>query len=345
MLKKWLVGGLTLLWACGIGRADAVFPPTWGAAQVFVQPEAGRYPYLTMIMNADKTLDIAAYHLSDPEIVRALKGAIQRGVRVRILLGAHTKKSVDPHIEALKEIGAQVYAPSKRFHHSHYKMIIADGKWGLISTGNLDKESFDGNAQDHPARDFAMPIGEEPLVREMARIFTADIHDQRVVPKETPLVWGPEQTRNIHLGLINLAHKSIWMYNQDIQDNGMIRALEGAARAGVDVRVLMTPNPSHAPKDPNTTKQRRLVAAGAQVRLLSDPYIHAKVMMVDGKEAYVGSANLWHTSLDGARELGIIASEPKQLKILHKTFEEDWSKAKEVEGSKPSKKEPYKLIE
>ena len=48
-----------------------------------------------------------------------------------------------------------------------------------------------------------------------------------------------------------------------------------------------------------------LAAAGAVVRILAEPAIHAKVVVADGRALYLGSANFTPTSLDHNRELGL----------------------------------------
>jgi phosphatidylserine/phosphatidylglycerophosphate/cardiolipin synthase-like enzyme len=75
---------------------------------------------------------------------------------------------------------------------------------------------------------------------------------------------------------------------------------------------------------------RGLSDAGVQVRTYpadAPLYIHAKVIIADNKEAFVGSENFSSTSLDQNRELGIIVSDPAVVSQLSATFAKDWQSA------------------
>lgn len=277
---------------------------------------------------------MSAYKLSDPQIIAALKAASGRAVAIHLLLeeeayqhgGSANKASPTAHLKSV----AKLYTLSKRFSQSHHKMILVDNEWGLISTGNLDAESFDGVGEKEiaPARDFAVPILDEDLVREMGEVFRAEIHDARRSLEDARLVWGPDKGRSAFLALINGTQKSIDVYQQSVQDEGLTNALVGAARAGVKVRVLMMPFPFGPQKDPNIPHQTLMRDAGVQVGLATHLYIHAKLVIVDGQKMYVGSSNFYTATLDGARELGVITQNTDQIKRVQEVFKEDWGRCR-----------------
>jgi len=68
------------------------------------------------------------------------------------------------------------------------------------------------------------------------------------------------------------------------------------------------------------------------VQVREDPrlYMHAKIIVVDGKIAFVGSENISTQSLDQNRELGIIVSDAGVLNTLQQTFQEDWGVSRSV---------------
>ena len=109
---------------------------------------------------------------------------------------------------------------------------------------------------------------------------------------------------------------------------GIAQAVAGAARAGVDVRVLMMPFPFSKTKDNNVPNQELMGQAGAQVGLNTSNYIHAKVMIVDGKTMYVGSCNFYTPSLDQTRELGLLTQEAPTIEKVRAVFEHDWAKSR-----------------
>ena len=53
--------------------------------------------------------------------------------------------------------------------------------------------------------------------------------------------------------------------------------------------------------------------------------MHAKLILVDGARACVGSENFSPTSLDANRELGIVLADPAAIATLSAAFEHDWS--------------------
>ena len=67
-----------------------------------------------------------------------------------------------------------------------------------------------------------------------------------------------------------------------------------------------------------------------QVREDPQLYMHAKILVVDNKEAFVGSENISAQSLDQNRELGIIVSDPSALNKIQTTFQYDWGVSQNV---------------
>jgi phosphatidylserine/phosphatidylglycerophosphate/cardiolipin synthase-like enzyme len=75
-----------------------------------------------------------------------------------------------------------------------------------------------------------------------------------------------------------------------------------------------------------------LAAAGVSVHTYAKSaplYIHAKVIISDDTEAFVGSENFSSNSLNKNRELGLIVTDPATLVSLQTTFEKDYAGARE----------------
>ena len=60
------------------------------------------------------------------------------------------------------------------------------------------------------------------------------------------------------------------------------------------------------------------------------PYEHAKMILVDGKQAYIGSVNLSTASMTNAREVGILFDDPSAIKMISDAFEHDWATGVDV---------------
>jgi phosphatidylserine/phosphatidylglycerophosphate/cardiolipin synthase-like enzyme len=105
-------------------------------------------------------------------------------------------------------------------------------------------------------------------------------------------------------------------------------ALEADAHRGVSVEVLMTRDSSWY------TAFSALSAAGAHIRLYPDSssalYIHAKLIVVDGSEAYVGSINYSTSSMVYNRELGVITTNSAVVDPVAQAFGKWWASAPET---------------
>jgi cardiolipin synthase A/B len=68
------------------------------------------------------------------------------------------------------------------------------------------------------------------------------------------------------------------------------------------------------------------------VQVREDPqlYMHAKIIVMDNKIAFVGSENISEQSLDQNRELGILVADPSALNRLQTTFQYDWGVSQNV---------------
>jgi len=107
-----------------------------------------------------------------------------------------------------------------------------------------------------------------------------------------------------------------------MQDGGVEDALTRAVKRHVDVRVIL---PSAQGRDANAPGRNRISASGVQVRILHSPYVHAKDIVVDGREAFVGSENISTPSLDLNREVGLFVEDKSVIGRLVDTFGRDWT--------------------
>ena len=62
---------------------------------LFIQPDDGRAPVLDLLNNAQTSIDLMIYLLSDRDVIAALKNAVLRGVAVRVLLEQNPCCSTD----------------------------------------------------------------------------------------------------------------------------------------------------------------------------------------------------------------------------------------------------------
>ena len=312
-------------------------PPDWPEGGLIIEPDMGRDPLVAAFQDAKKSLRISAYKLEDPTLIAALKEAAERGIKVDVLVTRSIFKRADETeqgetpSETLKKIGLNVHQSPEWFAQTHDKFIIVDEDYALIGTGNMGTGSFDESADRKAERDFWITVTNKDQLEELERVFKADFNGEKIDLKNSLLVWSPDQERKPFLDLICSAKKSIFVYQQDIEDPVIAGALVEAARKGIDVRLIMTPHPFSKTKDGNIPHQEMIREAGGKAGLITHVITHAKVVLVDAgtksEKVYLGSANFYPPSLDENREVGIITSDPAVTSKINAVFQADWKKA------------------
>ena len=147
--------------------------------------------------------------------------------------------------------------------------------------------------------------------------------DQGTPPGGADLVWSPGSEQTL-VSLIDSAHKSLLVENEEMSASEIVRALEDAAHRGVHVEVVMTRSSEW------DGAFDALVRAGVEVHTYSPSaslYIHAKVIDADGTRVFIGSENFSVGSMQYNRELGLITSEPPIVSAVQSTLTSDYNGA------------------
>ena len=172
-----------------------------------------------------------------------------------------------------------------------------------------------------------VPIGEHDKMA--SAIFQADWNHTTAQFNDSNLVVSPINSRNDFTSLINSAHHTLLIEAEEMDDSNIEQAIANAAQHGVHVEVIL-PSPSGSSGDSNSQGISAIKQGGVQVREDPQLYMHAKIIVVDGKIAFVGSENISTQSLDQNRELGIIVSDSGVLNTLQQTFQGDWGVSRSV---------------
>ncbi len=288
-----------------------------GPMSLFIEPRAGDAPVLEAIGSARSAIDVEVYLLTDRPVIQALVDAERRGVHVRLILEPHPfgggERLAQRAYSLLSAAGCQVRWSDPAFTYTHEKAMVIDDREVLIMTCNLSWSAF------HRNREYGLVDGDRQDVEAIEQLFAGDWADRPAPIHDAALVVSPQDSRSELASLIASAHHEIEVQDEEIGDPAIVRALGQEAGSGVNVRIEL-PKSRRAPAE-----VMRLRAAGLeQVRLLDRPYLHAKLIIVDGKQAYVGSVNLSATSLDRNREVGRILDDPNLVGQLGQVFDTDW---------------------
>ena len=264
-------------------------------------------PIYDFVNSAKHSIELTMYELDDSTMESDLIAAAQRGVDVRVILDGRVgpgSKYYQPGYDELKAGGVNVVWSNPAYYYTHQKTLTVDGRESLIMTGNLDSYYYDSD------RDYAIFDTNRADVRAIVQTFDADFVYKPITPSagSGDLVWSPTTSEDRILDVINGAHRTLLVEQEEMYDTAVIDALVAAAKRGVQVKLAII---SECDLDPYLNT---LLAAGVQISLnntAADPlYTHAKVVLADygrpDERVEFGSINISNTSLTENRELGVV---------------------------------------
>lgn len=286
------------------------------ADRLIIEPDAGREPLVTEIKKAKSSVDLVMYGFTDGTLLNALIEAKKSGKNVQVLLEPSPYKAAGENAFAIKRLQSaniNLQWPSDEFKLTHQKTFLIDKRSAIIMTFNLTHSTFKNE------RNFALIIDNPAMVNEINQVFIADWQHRHITVSNPNLIWSPDNSRKKIIAFIRSANASIKMYAQDLSDYQMIGALANAAREGKTVEILMM-----EPKNKKNKKLAYLRKAGATIHFSKNYIIHAKVIIIDQKQAMLGSINLTKASINNNRELSVITKDPRVVTTLSHTFEQDY---------------------
>ena len=312
-------------------QSNCTTGPGVHGVRVIVEPDAGESPITSAIRGAQKSVWLEMYLLTDRNVISALEEDANRGVDVRVMLepnpvGGGTSPSRT--LDQLRAAGIKAQFTDPSFSLTHEKGMIIDGNTAFIMTSNFTRTAL-GGSSGYANREYDIIDTNPQDVYAVSAIFQADWNHTTAQFNDPNLVVSPVNSRNDFTALINSAHHTLLIEAEEMDDSSIEQAIASAEQRGVQVEVIL-PAPSGSSGDSNSQGISVIKQGGVQVR--EDPrlYMHAKIMVVDGKTAFVGSENISAQSLDQNRELGIIVSDQSVLNTLQQTFQQDWGVSQSV---------------
>ena len=297
--SAFFFGGALAASACSAWSPEPgpAVAPAAGAVRLLVEPNAGEAAVLNMISGARRSIWAELYLLTDADAIGALIARAAAGCDVRVLLEPAPYQAETANQDAFAQLaaaGADVRWSTARFTFTHAKVLAIDHATLAVLTLNLTASGLTGN------REYAALDTDPADVAAMEELFVAD---QTGVPTAAPggrLVTSPESSRASLLALFAGARSTLAIETEELSDAQAVNALVAAQARGVAVTLAWPGPAANAP-----SAFRKLAAAGATVRAVDRPSIHGKVAVADGRNLYLGSANLTATSLDQNREVGL----------------------------------------
>lgn len=278
----------------------------------------------------------------------------RQGVRVRLLCDGMGSISLGAKfVQQLRRGGVEVHfflpllmsAAERRLNfRSHRKLLIVDGKVGFTGGMNIGDEYLGQDPELGYWRDMFLRI-EGDAVYELQfaflkhwRLASGDcLSHPRLFPshacsgEESVKIVGSgpggklDTAEQLVFGALSSADRRVWIASPYfIPDPAIVKALESAALAGVDVRILLPAHPDNRlVYYASLSYVEELQRSGVKFYLFRRGFMHSKLMVVDRYFASIGSANLDMRSFYANFELTAVLLHPDTVDKLAGILEHD----------------------
>ncbi len=289
------------------------------------------------------------------KIISVLAKKAREGVEVRFLYDAMGGRNLSKRaLKELKISGGKVAAffPAKipnlhiRINYrNHRKIAIIDGKYGFIGGFNIGDEYLGLNRRMGYWRDTHLKLEGSAVYMLQSRFildwhnaFNEEIHyKEKYFPTMNSagkigiqiVSSGPdseeEEIKNGYLKMINGAKESIYIQTPYfVPDESVLQSLKIAALSGIDVRIMIPNKPDHIfVYWASYSYIGELLKSGIRAYIYDAGFIHAKVIVVDGKISSVGTANIDIRSFKLNFEINAFIYDINISKELKCIFEKD----------------------
>lgn len=303
--------------------------------KLIVQPDEGAAPVIEFIRSARTSLILKQFTFTHPEILQALLESHAAGVAVRVMLNAKRSggdRANDETFAALEKAGVPVHWSNPDFYVTHEKSMVADGSRAMVATYNLCEKYFTRT------RDYGLIVENTAQAAQITECFDADWNRTAWTPStDTGLVWSNSGSRLAIARFIDAAKESLLVQHPKFVDAAVLDRIVDAASRGVKVRVLCGGRHGISECDILDTfaSLRIMRRAGAKIHKQKKLRVHAKLLVADGKRAFLGSMNLDRSAFDLRRELGIAIQSHEVVSKLIETFHYDWEESHHYDAPDP----------
>ncbi|WP_174615002.1 cardiolipin synthase [Virgibacillus ihumii] len=305
---------------------DAIFTQD-NAVEIYTD---GKEKFDALIQDLERAKDhihllyyIIRYDGLGQKIANVLIKKANEGVEVRVLYDDMGSRGISrKFLRRLRKAGAHVESffppkiPKVNFkinYRNHRKLAIIDGEIGYIGGFNIGDEYLGKNQKFGYWRDTHLRIKGD-AVNNMQTRFILDWNQAsrnhigyedrfysgkvsgdvgiQIVSSGPDSDW--EQIKNGYIKMIMSAKEYIYIQTPYfIPDESLKDALRIAALSGVHVKLMIPNKPDHPFVYWATLSYTGdLLNAGAEVYIYQNGFLHAKTIIVDGKIASVGTANI-----------------------------------------------------
>ena len=300
-------------------------------------------------------------------ILEVLARKAAGGVDVRVMYDGTCEFSTLPRdypkrLEALG-IRCKVFAPVTPFVSTHYnyrdhrKILVIDGRVGFTGGVNLADEYINHVEKYGRWKDAAVMLEGEG-VRSMTALFLqmwsvlqepefeqflrpevpAARAEGFVVPYGDCPLDGERVGEMVYIDLLNRARKYVHIITPYlILDGELETALRFAAERGVDVHLILPGVPDKRfAYALAKTHYKALLSSGVKISEWTPGFTHAKLVVMDGVEAVVGTINLDYRSLYHHFENAVWMRRVGSIRDMETDFQDTLARCRTVEATRQS---------
>ncbi len=283
------------------------------------------------INRAQKTIDIAIYGYSTvPDIENALKAALKRGVRIRLVYdmdskGGNIYENTFALTKLLSDNSSDLISPEAGAI-MHNKFYIFDDQILITGSSNLshtDMSGFNTNSIVVINSSEAASI----YKREFEQMYRGNFHNLKSRTAESSvnlsgtklkIFFSPQDKalQNAVIPLADKAQKYIYIPTFLITDTKTTEALIRAKNRGVDVKIIIDALNASA----KYSKHSLLRKSGILVK--TENYagkMHSKSMIVDDKYTVIGSMNFSYSG-ENKNDENMVIIENREIAGFYKKF-------------------------
>ena len=338
MIRGCIGAVLLILAACVSLSATAL------AGTLKILPEAGRSDFLKAFAEARFRIRIEICVLEDPQILAGLQQAIERGVRVQVIVDNGKYQALPSEQTNLANYivasGGELHLSNPIFPRSFPKVILIDDRQANVGSACLDTTTF------QQYRDYFLVTADKGLIRDLATLFENDWRHSAAAGAESPpfnptpwiirpnLAVGPVNAASKLTAMIQSARKRIDVTSELLGNAALESELIAAVGRGVTVRLISPLCVNGATNEIQSLQNaslKKLKDWGVEVHVTGPdqsfqrPYMHARTMLVDGSRLYVGSISFSPDSTTLNREVGLFLSEPQSVRTFRSRFDQDFA--------------------
>ncbi|WP_424766555.1 cardiolipin synthase [Paenibacillus sp. sgz302251] len=294
-------------------------------------------------------------------LVKALAEKAAEGVEVKFLYD-HIGSTNLPrrYFNELKAAGGReaAFFPSripylnlKINYRNHRKLVIIDGHVGYIGGFNIGDEYLGLDEHFGEWRDTHLKVRGNAVLQMQAQFLMdwnlaasskIELNERYfpIISEETGTIGmqlvasGPDteyqQIKDAYIKMIYAAKETICLQTPYfVPDESLMAALKIAALSGVDVRIMLPSMPDHFFVYWATHSYLgELLSGGVKCYMYEKGFLHAKTLVIDGKVASVGTANLDIRSFKLNFEMNAFIYDTQTAAELQRIFEIDQEHSK-----------------